>query len=76
MPDSLVNLCLYDYRVHCDYYNDRVKTNFKETYPNNLCQCDSCIKDIPKCHSSQTLKIIGLIKPVVTTINPSKHLWL
>ena len=47
MADNIVNSCLYDYRVHRDYCNDCVKTNVKETCPNRLCQCDSCMKRHP-----------------------------
>ena len=47
MSDNTVISCLYDYRVHCDYCNDCVKTNVIETCPNLLCHCDSCKKTHP-----------------------------
>ena len=48
MAYSRVISCLYDYRAHRDHCNDCVNTNFKETFPNNLCQCDSYMKRHPR----------------------------
>ena len=48
MAENIVNSYLYDYRVYWDYCNDCVKVNFKETCPNRLCQCDSCLKRHPR----------------------------
>ena len=48
MEENIFNSCLYDFRVHCDYCNACVKTNFRETCQNKLCQCDLCMKRHPR----------------------------
>ena len=44
MADNIVSYCLCDFRVHRDYYNDCVNTNYRALWQNRLCQCDSFMK--------------------------------
>ena len=44
MADNIIIPCLYDFRVHCDYYNACVITNYKEKCSNRLCQFNSFMK--------------------------------
>ena len=75
MADNIIISCLYDFRVHCDFYNAFVKTSFKETCPNRLCQFDLIHEKTYKNAVIYNLKMF-LVKSFNIRLNHSKHLWL